>query len=130
MPNVFTPAFGGLPQVFFGRQDELRFARTALENPNSPHRAFFITGNRGCGKTTLLEKISQESVKRGWLAIDVHSAHASQAITEALAGGTQRTVGRDARPGAPGVTLGGVSSSTTTDHSEASLAALLVERCA
>ena len=127
--NVFTPAFGGLPQVFFGREEELRFARAALENANSPHRAFFITGNRGCGKTTLLEKISQIAASCGWLCIDVHSTHASQAILEALAGGTQKTVGKEAKPSAMGVSVGGVSSSTTTEYSPASLGRLLVDRC-
>lgn len=129
MRNVFTPSFGGLPQLFFGRKDELGFARAAIDNENSPHRAFFITGNRGCGKTTLLEKISQIASKRGWLAIDVHSSHASQAIMEALAGGTRKTVEKDVKPGAFGVSIGGIASSTTTEYSEASLGALLVERC-
>ena len=127
--NLFTPAFGGLPQIFFGRKDELDFAKAALDNANSPHRAFFITGNRGCGKTTLLEKISRVATERGWEAIDVHSAHASQAIIEALAGGTEKTVEKSVRPSALGVSVGGVSSSTTTEYSEASLGRLLVEHC-
>jgi len=127
--NVFTPAFGGLPQLFFGRQKELEFARNALDNANSPHRAFFITGNRGCGKTTLLEKISQISTRQGWLAIDVHSTHASQAIIEALAGGTQETTEKSVKPSAMGVSVGGMSSSTTIEYSQASLGRLLIERC-
>lgn len=127
--NLFSPAFGGLPQVFFGRKDELAFAQTALDNENSPYRAFFITGNRGCGKTTLLEKVSQLASERGWATIDVHSAHATQAILEALAGGTQKTVEKTAAPSALGVSIGGVSSSTTTAYSQASLGSLLVEKC-
>lgn len=127
--NLFSPAFGGLPQVFFGRKNELAFTQAALDNDNSPHRAFFITGNRGCGKTTLLERISQLASKRGWVAIDVHSAHATQAILEALAGGTQKTVGKSAKPSALGVSLGEVSSSTTTAFSQASLGRRLVDKC-
>ncbi|MBQ9003146.1 MAG: ATP-binding protein [Eggerthellaceae bacterium] len=127
--NLFTPAFGGLPQVFFGRKGELGFAQAALDNENSPHKAFFITGNRGCGKTTLLEKISQLAVERGWKAIDVHSAHATQAIIEALAGGTAKTIEKSAKPSMLGVSVGGVSSSSTTEYSGASLGRLLVERC-
>lgn len=127
--NLFSPAFGELPQVFFGRGDELAFAQAALDNDNSPHRAFFITGNRGCGKTTLLERISQIASKRGWTTIDVHSAHAAQAILEALAGGTQKTVEKSASPSALGVSVGGVSSSTTTAFSQASLGNLLIQKC-
>ena len=103
--NLFTPAFGGLPQVFFGRKRELAFAADAITNANSPHKAFFITGNRGCGKTTLLEKISSLASEHGWISVDVHSAHASRAIIEALAGGTQKTVAKDASPSAFGMSL-------------------------
>jgi molybdopterin-guanine dinucleotide biosynthesis protein len=129
MRNVFTPAFGGLPQLFFGREDELAFAQSILDDANSPYRAFFITGNRGCGKTTLLEKISQLARESGWRTIDVHSAHASLAIVEALAGGSKKTVEHEAHPAVMGVTLGGVSSSVTTAYTEASLGSLLVENC-
>lgn len=62
--NLFSSAFGGLPQVFFGRKNELAFAQVALDNDNSPHRAFFITGNRGCGKTTLLERDPRQQWNR------------------------------------------------------------------
>jgi len=127
--NLFTPAFGGLPQVFFGRKDELDFAQAALDNANSPHKAFFITGNRGCGKTTLLERVSRLAAERSWKTIDVHSAHATQAIIETLAGGTAKTVEKSAKPSALDVSVGGVSSSSTTEYSEASLGRLLFERC-
>ncbi len=127
--NLFTPAFGGLPQMFFGRKRELAFAADAITNANSPHKAFFITGNRGCGKTTLLEKISSLASEHGWISVDVHSAHTSRAIIEALAGGTQKTVAKDASPSAFGMSVGGISTSTTTEYSEASLARLIVDRC-
>lgn len=129
MQNLFTPAFGGLPQIFFGRVNELAFAQKALDNANSPHRAFFITGNRGCGKTTLLEKISHIAGDAGWMTIDVHSSHASRAIVEALVGGAQRTVAKNVSPRIMGVELGGTSTSTTTEFTETSLGRLLIERC-
>lgn len=127
--NMFTPAFGGMPQVFFGRDIELGFVRSAMDNPNSPHKAFFITGNRGCGKTTLLERMSMLASKRKWIVVDVHSAHAAQAVVEVLAGGSEKTVEHRAEPSAFGVTLGAYSSALTTTYSPASLGQLLVESC-
>ena len=127
--NLFTPAFGGLPQVFFGRTRELEFAKRALDDQNSPHRAFFITGNRGCGKTTLLEKISSLGADRGWLNVDVHSAHASRAIIDVLAGGSQHTIQKNASPSALGVSVGSISSTTTTTYEDFSLAQLLLRKC-
>ncbi|MBQ9058045.1 MAG: AAA family ATPase [Atopobiaceae bacterium] len=127
--NPFTPAFGSLPQMFFGRKRELEFASEAMDNPNSPHRAFFITGNRGCGKTTLLERISRTAAERKWNTVDVHSAYAVQSIIEELAGGGQKTVTKEASPSALGVRAGSISSTTTSSYSEASLARLLAEKC-
>lgn len=127
--NLFTPAFGGLPQVFFGRRKELDFAQAALDNANSPHRAFFITGNRGCGKTTLLERVSRLAADRGWTTVDVHSAHATQAVIEAIAGGTRRAVEKSAQPSALGISVGSLSATTTTEYSDASLGRLILERC-
>ena len=127
--NPFTPAFGGMPHVFFGRSKELGFAQKAMDNGNSPHKVFFITGNRGSGKTTLLERMSRMAAERKWTTVDVHSTHAVQSIVEALAGGTQRISTKEARPTALGVSVGGASVSTTTSYSEASLASLLVDTC-
>ena len=127
--NMFTPAFGGLPQVFFGRRNELAFVQAALENGNSPHRAFFITGSRGCGKTTLLEKTSQLAADSGWSTIDVHSSHAVQSVIEALVGGTERTVEKSLQPNVMGISVAGASSSVTTAYSDASLGRLLLEQC-
>lgn len=89
--NLFTPAFGGLPQVFFGRKSELDFAQAALGNENSPHKAFFITGNRGCGKTTLLERVSRLAAERGLKLVD----------------GNMGRVGKTALPLYPGMFLFG-----------------------
>ena len=127
--NMFAPAFGGLPQVFFGRANEVSFIESAIENANSPHRAFFITGNRGCGKTTLLEKASRLAREHGWLTVDVHSSHASQSIIEALAGGTEKTTGKSLSPGAFGISVGSAASSTRTEFSQASLGQLLIDTC-
>ena len=125
--NPFTPAFSGMPHVFFGRARELEFAQSALENANAPYKVFFLTGNRGSGKTTLLEQMSRMAAKRKWTTVDVHSTHAVQSMVEALAGGTQKTSTKEVRPEAFGVSFGGATSSTTMSFTETSLANLLLE---
>ena len=126
--NPFTPAFGSMPQHFFGRTTELRFVEEALDNPNSPHRAFFVTGSRGSGKTTLLEKTSQLARRRRWLTIDVHSTHASKAIISQLAGGMEKTTEKSIDPSVMGVTVGHATSRITERYDESSLAQLLVTK--
>ena len=85
--NPFTPAFGGKPQHFFGRRSELSLVGDALDNSLSPHRALFITGNRGCGKTALLEQVSELAIAHKWLAVDVHAEDALMSAVKKLAGG-------------------------------------------
>ena len=127
--NPFTPAFGGKPQHFFGRNAELRMAQDALANENSPYRALFITGTRGYGKTALLEQMSLMAARNRWLCIDVHSAHASQIIMEQLAGCSQKTTERSFEPQALGVSLGRASSTSAISYQDYHLAQLLVEAC-
>lgn len=69
--NPFTPVFGGKPDCFFGRDDILGRFDTALIDRGSDHRALFITGSRGYGKTALIEQFSQRARVAGWTAIDV-----------------------------------------------------------
>ena len=54
--NPFVPVFGGKPDFFFGRKELLNRFTFALVDRGSEDRALFITGNRGCGKTALLEQ--------------------------------------------------------------------------
>ncbi len=127
--NPFTPAFGGKPQHFFGRSKELSLMREALENENSPHRAMFITGTRGYGKTALLEQMSGMAKNYGWRCIDVHSSHAARIVLEQLVGGTQRQVEKSLEPQAFGVSAGHVSTSTISSFEDYHLAQVLVEAC-
>ncbi len=126
--NPFTPAFGGKPQFFFGRQAEVSSMRRALQDPNSPFRAVFVTGNRGCGKTALIEHISSMARKLQWSAIDVHSSHASQTIVKSLARASQQTEEKSFSPTGLGVSLGSVGVSATRTYDELDLTALLLER--
>lgn len=123
--NPFTPAFGGKPQHFFGRVAELSLIEDALDNELSPYRALFITGNRGCGKTALLEQASERAVDRTWMSIDVHAEDALMAVVRKLAGGTERTETKTLEPGAFGVTLGGASTALATQYAGVDLADLI-----
>ncbi|WP_418827708.1 AAA family ATPase [Paratractidigestivibacter sp.] len=115
--NPFTPMFGGKPQHFFGRAIELNIVKHAIADGNSPYRVIFVTGNRGCGKTALLEQFSITARDAGWTTVDVHSAHASEDIVRRLAGADQRTVERVAAPEAFGLSAGhvGISESSRFD---------------
>lgn len=69
--NPFTPIFGGRLESFFGREDVTRAFDRALSSPGSGHRALFITGVRGLGKTSLLEHLSQTAREAGWTVHDL-----------------------------------------------------------
>ena len=126
--NPFTPAFGGKPQHFFGRVAELSLIEDALDNELSPYRALFITGNRGCGKTALLEQASERAADRRWASIDVHAEDALMAVVRKLAGGTGRTETKMLQPGAFGVTLGGMSTALATQYAGVDLADLIQDK--
>ena len=69
--NPFSPIFGGKPDVFFGRENILKLFEHAMLDPGSDDRAIFITGTRGCGKTSLLEQLSIRAKSRKRKVIDL-----------------------------------------------------------
>jgi len=129
--NPFNPSFGGKPQYFFGRRRELDIVSGALENPNSPYRALFFTGNRGCGKTVLLERLSGLASEAGWLSVDVHSAHASESIVRKLVGASSKTTERVAEPAigfaGASVKAGSLRTSATTSYDALDLSEVLLQ---
>ncbi len=127
--NPFTPAFGGKPSHFFGRTEELSLMRSSLREDNSPHRAVFLTGTRGCGKTTLLERLSAIAGHYGWRCIDVHSAHASEAIVRQLVRASTHTEECSLSPSGAGFSLGSTSVSDTRTYDELDLSELLLAAC-
>lgn len=131
--NPFNPSFGGRPQYFFGRHRELTLVSEALGNQNSPYRVLFFTGNRGCGKTALLERLSQLAADARWLTVDVHSANASEAIVRKLVGGTARATERAIGPsvGAAGLSLsiGHVAKTVSVEYDALDLSDILLEAC-
>lgn len=131
--NPFNPSFGGKPQYFFGRSRELGIVSDALGNPYSPYRALFFTGNRGCGKTALLERLSRLASEAKWLSVDVHSANASQSIVRKLVGASSKTTERTAEPSVSfaGTSLkaGSLRTSETTHYDTLDLSDVLLETC-
>ena len=129
--NPFNPSFGGKPQYFFGRRRELDIVSGALENPNSPYRALFFTGNRGCGKTALLERLSGLASGVGWLCVDVHSANASESIVRKLVGADSKTTERVAEPAigfaGASVKAGSLRTSATTSYDALDLSEVLLQ---
>lgn len=69
--NPFSPIFGGKPNFFFGRKTILKRFELAMADQGNEDRALFFTGTRGCGKTTLLEQLSQRASKHGYQVIDL-----------------------------------------------------------
>lgn len=131
--NPFNPSFGGKPQYFFGREREIGAVTEALRNSNSPNRTLFFTGNRGCGKTALLERLSSLANDAGWNCIDVHSLRASESIVRKLVGGNSKFSERTVEPtigfAGASVKAGALRTSTTTNYDALDLSDVLLDAC-
>ncbi len=70
MANPFTPTFGTSPALLVGRTPVIEEFGYALDDgPGAPGRALLLSGQRGVGKTALLNELEDEARRRGWLAI-------------------------------------------------------------
>ena len=68
--NPFTPSFGVSPPLLVGRDDNVEaFVEALEEGPGSPYRAMLFTGQRGSGKTVLLNALEDAALKRGWVVL-------------------------------------------------------------
>lgn len=123
--NPFTPSFGGMPERFFGRSDISARVLRAFDNVSSPDRVLFFTGPRGCGKTALLEHLSRLARKARWMACDVHSSNACDALRDFLRPGLTAKSGSLALPG--GVTVS-AEARAASDGSPANLTAALLQK--
>lgn len=131
--NPFTPIFGGKPDFFFGRKKILARFEAALIDRGSEDRALFVTGSRGCGKTALLEQLSQRARTAGWKTIDVNSESTVDTLVRQLVRFDEST--KTLEPelevsvwGTGGRVKGG-STSNTTHHEASDLEILFVEAC-
>lgn len=70
--NPFTPTFGKTPLYLAGREDiTSSISRALTEANNNPNLSTIFVGPRGTGKTVLLNYISDEALKKGWICINV-----------------------------------------------------------
>lgn len=124
--NPFTPAFGGKPAFFFGREYELSLIEEALNNEFSPYRTMFLTANRGYGKTALLEQASIMAQQKHWLTVDVHSMNAATAVIKQLTGGTARSTEKNLEPRVMGASFGNAKSTTIREYDASDLSDVLL----
>lgn len=131
--NPFTPSFGGKPDFFFGRKAILARFDKALNNRGSADRVLFITGNRGCGKTALLEQFSRKATANGWKTIDLNSENALGSLTRHLVrhSAATKTIAPEIDVSflGSGANVGGVSSSKTTAYAKDDLDLIFLESC-
>ncbi|MDR1189266.1 MAG: ATP-binding protein [Bifidobacteriaceae bacterium] len=84
--NPFTPSFGITPPLLVGRDMEITALRRALVNgPGDPARAMLLTGQRGTGKTVLLNALEDTAAELGWMVV-------SEIVQPGLAEELTRTV--------------------------------------
>ncbi len=70
MRSPFRPSFGSNPPLVAGRDPVLDEIAEALDaGPGAAGRASLITGNRGIGKTVVLNEAEALARERGWLVL-------------------------------------------------------------
>lgn len=68
--SPFRPGFGTTPPALVGRQSYINHFARSLDGPSgSPGRAAFVTGQRGMGKTVLLNVFEAIADSRQWLRV-------------------------------------------------------------
>src|SRR6478609_8305751 len=68
--SPFRPSFGVTPPLVAGRDAIISEIADALESgPGAAGRAMLFTGNRGIGKTVMLNEAEAEARARGWVVI-------------------------------------------------------------
>ena len=87
--NPFTPTFGASPLVVGDRDRLVTQIRSALETgPRHPAYTTLATGERGMGKTVLLNEIEDMAHQRGWRVLDA-TATDGRFIDELVEGGLE-----------------------------------------
>ena len=70
--NPFRPATGASPPELIGRASQLdALAESIDDGPGAPGRITIFTGQRGVGKTVMLNEVAEVAVERGWHHIDL-----------------------------------------------------------
>ena len=87
--NPFTPTFGASPLVVGGRDRYIAEIREALETgPRHPAYTTLVTGERGMGKTVLLNEIEDMAHRYGWRVLDAIATD-GRFIDELIEGGLE-----------------------------------------
>jgi len=69
-PNPFRPGFGKSPPLLVGRDRELHdFTEALADGPGAVGRIMLPDGQRGCGKTVMLNALEDAAKEAGWLVI-------------------------------------------------------------
>lgn len=136
MANPFTPTFGTSPALLVGRTPVIEEFGYALDDgPGAPGRALLLSGQRGVGKTALLNELEYEARRHGWLAVSetalpglvdrITTDHLPRLLAEHdPRGGTQRRLTGITAP----ARLGGLSFESEERHrATPSLRSLLTE---
>ncbi len=81
--NPFSPSFGTTPPLLAGRDEVLeRFTEAIEVGPTHPDYTLLVTGDRGTGKTALLNALEATVTERGWLTIT--AAASSEPLSERI----------------------------------------------
>lgn len=67
--NPFTPGFGTTPYELIGRDELLGQLQRMLTGRFDPHRTVWLRGERGTGKTVLLNEIQDLAGQAGWAVV-------------------------------------------------------------
>ena len=120
-PNPFSPSFSIHPSFFFGRSEYIARFESALDTPGSAARFFFLTGTRGCGKTSLLHQYALRAAERRWEVIEATSSDALAQLLHYVGIDKKRLKTKSFEPGisiAGAVDMAAGSISTTSELSE------------
>ena len=131
--NPFSPSFSIRPERFYGRKKELDLIKEALSNPDSANRFLFVTGTRGCGKTSLLHQFALTAKRMKWTVYETTYQDATEALRSYAGLTTTTTTEASLNPSVSiagiGASAGSLSKKTTKTQSK-HLAKALCEKLA
>ena len=106
MENPFTPGFGWAPVVLAGRDETKElFAEALAATGPHPSNAILLSGQRGVGKTVMLDELGNAARAAGWHVIDITADDGSGWMDELAASVAAELRERDPE----GRTISGVS---------------------
>jgi len=89
LANPFSPSFGTTPPLLAGRDEVMeRFAEAIEAGPTHPDYTLLVTGDRGTGKTALLNALEAMVAERGWMTVT--AAASSEPLSERIASEARR----------------------------------------